>query len=57
MIRVDNQPFQWMGNSGFNFTKTLSSYITPTKSVFTIQAGPMMFNVTFLSTIEVRALH
>ncbi|KAF5346060.1 hypothetical protein D9756_010802 [Leucocoprinus leucothites] len=52
LIRVDNQPYQWMGNSGFNFTNTVSSYITPTKSVFTIQAGPMQFNVTFFSPIE-----
>ncbi|KAF9445097.1 hypothetical protein P691DRAFT_735541 [Macrolepiota fuliginosa MF-IS2] len=52
MIRVDNQAFQWMGDSGFNFTKTLVSEISPTKSVFRLQAGPMQFNVTFFTPIE-----
>ncbi|KAF9443528.1 hypothetical protein P691DRAFT_778832 [Macrolepiota fuliginosa MF-IS2] len=52
LIRVDNQGFQWMGNSGFNFTKTLTSEISPTKSVFRIQAGPIQFNATFLTPIE-----
>lgn len=57
MIRVDSQPYQWMGNSGFNLTRTVTSKLTPSKSIFRIEAGPIQFNVTFLSPIEVRILY
>ncbi len=57
MIRVDNQGYQWMGSSGFNFTRTATSEITPSKSVFRLEAGPITFNVTFLSPIEVRIFY
>lgn len=59
MIRVDDQPYQWMGNDlwapsgGLNFSKTMASEITPSKTIFRIEAGPIQFNVTFLSLIEV----
>ncbi|KAF9444696.1 hypothetical protein P691DRAFT_677102 [Macrolepiota fuliginosa MF-IS2] len=52
IIRVDNQAFQWMGNSGYNTTKTLTSEISPTTSVFRLQAGPIQFNLTFFTPIE-----
>ncbi|KAF9444145.1 hypothetical protein P691DRAFT_736930 [Macrolepiota fuliginosa MF-IS2] len=55
MIRVDNQVYQWLGDGvgfDFNFTNTLANEITPTKSVFRLQAGPIQFNATFLSPVE-----
>lgn len=61
MIRVDGQGYQWMGENalGINFTKTVASGIrvTPTKSIFTIEAGHIRFNVTYLSPIEVRSFY
>ncbi|XP_006457506.1 hypothetical protein AGABI2DRAFT_123370 [Agaricus bisporus var. bisporus H97] len=55
MIRVDGKPYQWMGNSDSNianFSTTSSSEITPTSTIFTIQAGPMKFKATFFTPIE-----
>jgi hypothetical protein len=58
MIRVDGQPFQWLGNfPNYNFTNTVASTITPTKTIFTIQAGHMKFNATFFTPIEVYPFH
>lgn len=57
-IRVDGLTYNWMGgdvgppNSG-NVTNV---QITPTRSIFTMQAGPMNVTVTYLSPIEVRTL-
>lgn len=57
-IRVDGSTYNWMGgdvgppNSG-NVTNV---QITPTRSIFTMQAGPMNVTVTYLSPIEVRTL-
>jgi hypothetical protein len=47
-----------MGNNTgtFNFARTVTSDITPTKTIFRIAAGPMQFNVSFLTPIEVRVL-
>ncbi|KAF9445100.1 hypothetical protein P691DRAFT_291867 [Macrolepiota fuliginosa MF-IS2] len=56
MIRVDNQTYDWMGLTTYNFTApttTVMSEISPTKSVFRLQAGPIQFNVTFFTPIEV----
>ncbi|KAF5360962.1 hypothetical protein D9756_005161 [Leucocoprinus leucothites] len=50
-IRVDGQAYQWLG-AYYNSTKTLMSAITPTKTIFRIEAGPMQFNATFLTPIE-----
>ncbi|EKM77075.1 hypothetical protein AGABI1DRAFT_130801 [Agaricus bisporus var. burnettii JB137-S8] len=53
MIRVDGQPYKWLGNSIVtNFSTAVASEITPTSTIFTIQAGPMKFNVTFFTPIE-----
>ncbi|KAI0353838.1 DUF1793-domain-containing protein [Trametes cingulata] len=54
IIRVDGQAYEWMGNdytppSTANIT---SVQITPTRSIFVIQAGPMKVTATFLSPIE-----
>ncbi|KAF7783397.1 hypothetical protein Agabi119p4_1421 [Agaricus bisporus var. burnettii] len=53
MIRVDGQPYQWLGDSYIaNFSTTAASEITPTSTIFTIQAGPMKFKATFFTPIE-----
>jgi hypothetical protein len=54
-VRVDGLTYQWMGMTG-NMTNLTSTVITPTRSIFTIQAGAMLLNVTFLSPIEVRVV-
>jgi hypothetical protein len=54
-VRVDGLTYQWMGMTG-NMTNLTSTVITPTRSIFTVQAGAMLLNVTFLSPIEVRVV-
>ena len=54
-IRVDGLAYSWMGqydvqNSTANVTDIK---ITPTRSIFYMQAGPMNLTVTFLSPVEV----
>ncbi|EEB90538.1 hypothetical protein MPER_11240, partial [Moniliophthora perniciosa FA553] len=65
-VRVDGSVYEWMGvafNDGglrFNLTdgqvkaaaKVESINITPTRTVYTVTAGPMRLNFTFLSPIE-----
>ncbi|RPD75342.1 hypothetical protein L226DRAFT_534905 [Lentinus tigrinus ALCF2SS1-7] len=53
-IRVDGTTFSWMGQDGIgNGTATVTDIeITPTRSIFVMQAGPMNLTVTFLSPIE-----
>ncbi|KAJ8076133.1 hypothetical protein PM082_022118 [Marasmius tenuissimus] len=63
-IRVDDDVYEWFGeslrNNQYNLTTekkgdsaTLSDvYITPTRTVYTMTAGTVQFNVTFLSPIE-----
>lgn len=57
-IRIDGQTYRWLGQVGSSDNSTqasnmISRQITPTRSIFTMQAGPMVLNVTFLSPIEV----
>ncbi|KAI0368348.1 DUF1793-domain-containing protein [Pilatotrama ljubarskyi] len=53
-IRVDGQTYSWMGDDyGPPFTANVTNVqITPTRSIFVMQAGPMNITVTFLSPIE-----
>ncbi|KAK7035331.1 hypothetical protein VNI00_011862 [Paramarasmius palmivorus] len=65
-IRVDGSVYEWMGiafNDGglkFNLTagqdkaaaKVDGITITPTRTIYSLSAGPMRFNFTFLSPIE-----
>ncbi|TFK38777.1 hypothetical protein BDQ12DRAFT_683319 [Crucibulum laeve] len=51
LVRVDGQAYQWIGQ-GFRGSNTTASYITPTRSIFSYQVGPVRFNTTFLSPIE-----
>ncbi|KAF9259185.1 hypothetical protein L218DRAFT_1004159 [Marasmius fiardii PR-910] len=51
--RVDGTPYRWMAaNSLGNPTTLVNTEITPTRSKFTISAGVVQLNVTFLSPIE-----
>ncbi|KAJ3567658.1 hypothetical protein NP233_g6220 [Leucocoprinus birnbaumii] len=50
-VRVDNTSYQWMGDF-YNSSKTVMTSITPTKTIYRIEAGPVQFNVSFFSPIE-----
>jgi hypothetical protein len=61
LVRVDGALYSWMGNPvGLTLNNnatfkpvTFQGYqITPTRSILSLQAGPMAINVTFLSPIE-----
>ena len=61
-IRIDGTTYAWLGQDGIdNASATVTDFqITPTRSIFAMQAGPMNLTVTFLSPIEVscqRDLH
>ncbi|KAK6987445.1 hypothetical protein R3P38DRAFT_2574899 [Favolaschia claudopus] len=52
-IKVDGQTYHWLGDPApGNTSMWLSTQVTPTRTIFTVQAGPMQLNVTFLSPIE-----
>ncbi|KAL0952523.1 hypothetical protein HGRIS_006784 [Hohenbuehelia grisea] len=52
-MRIDDVNYQWLGTNGpGNKTSLMNTIITPTQSIFTIQAGPLEVNITFLSPIE-----
>ncbi|KAF8168510.1 hypothetical protein B0H34DRAFT_646042 [Crassisporium funariophilum] len=54
-VRVDGTYYEWLGNevnSTTQFAPTIASYITPTRTVFTVEAGPIQFNTTYLSPVE-----
>ncbi|KAJ7585369.1 hypothetical protein C8J56DRAFT_828575 [Mycena floridula] len=53
LVRVDGVAFVWLGNPpDFNATVLERSEVTPTRSIFTVTAGPVRLNITFLSPIE-----
>jgi len=46
-----------MYGGGFNGTaNTVGAYITPTRTIFTIDTGPVRLNLTYLTPIEVREI-
>ena len=55
-IRIDGATYGWMGNDNIpsNHSNITNVQITPTRSIYTMEAGPMNFSITFLSPIEVR---
>lgn len=57
-IRVDGQTYAWMGQDGVGNgpANVTNVQITPTRSIFVMQAGPMNVTVTYLSPIEVSGL-
>ena len=54
-IRIDGQTYTWLGdNANPAIAATvIGRQVTPTRTMFSLQAGPMDINVTFLSPIEV----
>ena len=51
---MNGQTYQWMGHDGAGIANVTNIQITPTRSVFVMQAGPMNITITFLSPVEVR---
>ncbi|KAM5534566.1 hypothetical protein V8D89_011770 [Ganoderma adspersum] len=52
-IRVNGTTYNWMGfNDTSISTNSTNVQITPTRSIFVMQAGPMNVTITFLSPIE-----
>ncbi|KAI0759823.1 hypothetical protein BD413DRAFT_495995 [Trametes elegans] len=54
-MKVDGQTYSWLGNDPIpeNTSGNVTNVrITPTRSIFVMQAGPMNVTITFLSPIE-----
>ncbi|KAJ7512010.1 hypothetical protein B0H11DRAFT_721093 [Mycena galericulata] len=51
-IKVDGLTWNWLGFPVGNTSTLISTEITPTRTILTVQAGPMLLNVTFLSPVE-----
>ncbi|KAJ7924038.1 DUF1793-domain-containing protein [Mycena leptocephala] len=52
-IKVDGLTWHWLGNPvPGNASTWLTTEVTPTRTILTVQAGPMRLNVTFLSPVE-----
>ncbi|KAJ6482672.1 hypothetical protein C8R45DRAFT_1099940 [Mycena sanguinolenta] len=55
LIKIDGLTYSWLGIPGVgNASKWLETEITPTRTILTVQAGPVLLNVTFLSPVEVQ---
>jgi len=53
-IRVDGSGFLLQGyHSNYTSANTVGIDITPTRTIFTLDAGPVRVNLTYLSPIEV----
>ncbi|KAL0571960.1 hypothetical protein V5O48_010000 [Marasmius crinis-equi] len=53
IVRVDEAAYTWLGaNDNGTRASLLATEFTPTRTRFTISAGPVVLNVTFLSPIE-----
>ena len=46
--------YSWMSNGDTPTANVTGIHLTPTRTIYTMQAGSMILNVTFLSPIEVR---
>ncbi|PIL35870.1 hypothetical protein GSI_01530 [Ganoderma sinense ZZ0214-1] len=52
-IRVNGTTYRWMGDDATGTAANVTNVqITPTRSIFVMQAGPMNVTVTFLSPVE-----
>ncbi|CAA7266373.1 unnamed protein product [Cyclocybe aegerita] len=54
-VRVDGQSFRWLGESDITSVQaatTTAYHLTPTRSIFTMAAGPIRFNVTFMDPVD-----
>lgn len=55
---MDGSGYIFQGvNSNYTTAKTVGAYITPTRTIFTIDAGPVRLNLTYLNPIEVSPCH
>ena len=55
-IRVNGMTYKWMGMDGAGTSANVSNIqVTPTRTIFVMQAGPMNVTITFLSPVEVRS--
>ncbi|EMD37367.1 hypothetical protein CERSUDRAFT_114040 [Gelatoporia subvermispora B] len=56
LVTIDGTLYQWLGDwnfSGAFAAANLTKFsVTPTRTIFEMQAGPMSINITFLSPIE-----
>ncbi|CAA7266366.1 unnamed protein product [Cyclocybe aegerita] len=53
MVRVDGEGYQWHGvEPEFPTINTTAIYLTATRTILTFEAGPIRFNVTYLSPVE-----
>ena len=59
-VRIDGATYQWLGGSGtgipgsdLHLAVVTDIEVTPTRTVYTQQAGSMKLVITFLSPIEV----
>ncbi|KAF5339378.1 hypothetical protein D9611_009811 [Ephemerocybe angulata] len=53
-VRVDGQVWQWLGSDhpGVTPATTTGTYLSATQTMFTLDAGPVTLNVSFLSPVE-----
>ncbi|KAM5540207.1 hypothetical protein V8D89_006026 [Ganoderma adspersum] len=52
-IRVNGTTYKWMGADGAGIAANVTNVqVTPTRSIFVMQAGPMNVTVTYLSSVE-----
>ncbi|KAJ6606126.1 hypothetical protein DFH09DRAFT_1017068 [Mycena vulgaris] len=52
-IKVDGRTWNWLGAPiAGNMSTWINTDITPTRTIITVRAGPMLLNVTFLSPVE-----
>ncbi|KAK0463852.1 uncharacterized protein EV420DRAFT_1264522 [Desarmillaria tabescens] len=51
-IRIDNSTFRLWGNYGASIANLTGFEVTPTRTIFSVQANTTNVNVTFLSPIE-----
>ncbi|KAJ7915217.1 hypothetical protein B0H13DRAFT_2658900 [Mycena leptocephala] len=52
-IKVDNLTYRWLGGTSPGIASALlATEITPTRTILTVRAGPILLNVTFLSPVE-----
>ncbi|KAF8180898.1 hypothetical protein K438DRAFT_1768092 [Mycena galopus ATCC 62051] len=53
LIKIDGLTYSWLGNTSVsNAGKWLETEVTPTRTILTVHAGPVLLNVTFLSPVE-----
>ncbi|EMD33465.1 hypothetical protein CERSUDRAFT_98572 [Gelatoporia subvermispora B] len=51
LVKVDNITYQWLG-LGFNPANLTDIRLTPTRTIFEMQAGPVNLTITYLMPIE-----